>query len=177
MTMPTGFRGEVDIREEVDVVRVDPLFVERQRNRYASRGLAYVVWLNGLGAIALLIGLAHGTLSAESTKRLSDAMMVFGIGAVVGLASSLFAYLRRTVSIELPRQVTERRVLGWLAVVAAIIAAGCFVGALNMARLAVMPVETSQTPKVVSPAPATPSPETPSAAPPASETPTQTPKP
>jgi hypothetical protein len=30
-------------------------------------------------------------------------MMVFGIGAVVGLASSLFAYLRRTVSIELPR--------------------------------------------------------------------------
>ena len=147
------------------------------RNRYASRGLAYVVWLNGLGAIALLIGLAHGTLSAESAKRLSDAMMVFGIGAVVGLASSLFAYLRRTVSIELPRQVTERRVLGWLAVVAAIIAAGCFVGALNMARLAVIPGETSQTPKVASPAPATPSPETPSATPPASETPTETPKP
>ena len=64
-------------------------------------------------------------------------MMVFGIGAAAGLASALFAYLRRTVSIQLPRQVAERRFLGWFAVAAAIIGAGCFVGALNMGRMAV----------------------------------------
>ena len=135
--LPPGFRGEVDIREEIDVVSVDPLFIERQRNRYASRGLAYIVLLNGLAAIALLISLAHWTSSTESTKRFADAMMVFGIGAAAGLASALFAYLRRTVSIQLPRQVTERRFLGWFAVAAAIIGAGCFVGALNMGRMAV----------------------------------------
>jgi hypothetical protein len=135
--LPPGFRGEVDIREEIDVVSVDPLFIERQRNRYASRGLAYIVLLNGLAAIALLISLAHWTSSTESTKRFADAMMVFGIGAAAGLASALFAYLRRTVSIQLPRQVAERRFLGWFAVAAAIIGAGCFVGALNMGRMAV----------------------------------------
>jgi hypothetical protein len=78
-------------------------------------------------------------VGGESTKRFADAMMVFGIGAAAGLASALFAYLRRTVSIELPGQIMERRVFGWLAVAAAIIGAGCFVGALNMARMAVVP--------------------------------------
>jgi hypothetical protein len=171
MTMPPGFRGEVDIREEIDVVSVDPLFIERQRNRYASRGLAYIVLLNGLAAIALLISLAHGTSSTESTKRFADAMMVFGIGAVAGLASALFAYFRRTVSIQLPRQVTERRFLGWLAVAAAIIGAGCFVGALNMGRMAVIPEETAKVPRAAPAAAPTPSPETPSVAPAAPETP------
>lgn len=180
MTMTPGFRGEVDIKEEIDVVRVDPLFIERQRNRYASRGVAYVVWLNGLAAIALLIALAHGTFSADGTKRFADAMMIFGIGAAAGLTSALFAYLRRTVSIELPTQVTERRVFGWLAVAAAIIGAGCFVGALNMARMAVIPEETAKAPRVA-PATPTPSPQTPSVAPgtseaPSSETPSAAPE-
>jgi hypothetical protein len=30
-----------DYREEVDIVRIDPLFLERQRNRYASRGVVF----------------------------------------------------------------------------------------------------------------------------------------
>jgi hypothetical protein len=94
MTTPPGFREEVDIREEVDVVRID-----RQRNRYGGRAVAYIVWLHGLAAIALLIGLGHGALSAESAKRFADAMMVFGIGTAAGLTSALFGYLRRTVSI------------------------------------------------------------------------------
>jgi hypothetical protein len=33
----------IEVRKEVDVVSVDPLFIERQRNRYASRAVAYVV--------------------------------------------------------------------------------------------------------------------------------------
>jgi hypothetical protein len=38
----------IEVREEIDVVSLDPLFIERQRNRYASRAVAYLVWLNGL---------------------------------------------------------------------------------------------------------------------------------
>jgi hypothetical protein len=41
---PTG----VEAIEEIDVASLDPLFIERQRNRYASRAVAYLVWLNGL---------------------------------------------------------------------------------------------------------------------------------
>ena len=41
MTIPPQPRAEIDIREEADIVRVDPTFLERQRNRYASRGLAF----------------------------------------------------------------------------------------------------------------------------------------
>jgi hypothetical protein len=161
MTMPPGFREEVDIKEEINVVRLDPLFIERQRDRYASRGVAYVVLLNGLAAIALLISLAHGTLSAESTRRFADAMMVFGIGAAAGLTSAFFAYLRRSVSVGLRGEVTERRVFGWLAVAAAIIGVGCFVGALNIVHMAVTPQNTVKTPSAAPAAPETPSPGTP----------------
>ncbi len=80
----------IEVREEVDLVSIDPLFIERQRNRYASRAVAYVVWLNGLAAIAVLIGLMHATLSADQAKRIADAMLVFGAGAVAGLASAFF---------------------------------------------------------------------------------------
>jgi hypothetical protein len=59
----------IEVREEIDVVSVDPLFIERQRNRYSSRAVAYLVWLNGLAAIALLIGLAHASLPADQVKR------------------------------------------------------------------------------------------------------------
>ena len=152
MTIPPGFREEVDIREEVDVIKVDPLFIERQRNRYAGRAVAYIVWLNGLAAIALLIGLVHGAPSAESAKSFADAMMVFGIGAAAGLVSGFFGYLRRTASIELPGRVTERRLFAWLGVVAAIIGAGCFVGALNMSRMAVDAEATVKTRSTAEPA-------------------------
>ena len=87
-------------RKEVDIVSADPLFIERQRNRYASRAVSYVVWLNGLAAIALVIGLAHATLPADQVKRLADAMLVFGVGAVAGLASAFFAYVGRLVRLE-----------------------------------------------------------------------------
>jgi hypothetical protein len=68
MTVPPG--PKIDIREEIDLLSIDPLFLERQRNRYASRGVGLVVLLNGIAAIALLVGIAHGTSSAESTERL-----------------------------------------------------------------------------------------------------------
>jgi len=72
----------IEVREEIDVVSVDPLFIERQRNRYSSRAVAYVVWLNGLAAVALLIGLTHASLPADQVKGFADAMLVFGAGSV-----------------------------------------------------------------------------------------------
>jgi hypothetical protein len=64
MTIPPKRRAESDVKEEVDIVRVDPLFLERQRNRYASRGVALVVLLNGAAAIVLMVALAQGASQA-----------------------------------------------------------------------------------------------------------------
>jgi hypothetical protein len=125
-------------RKEVDIVSADPLFIERQRNRYASRAVSYVVWLNGLAAIALVIGLAHATLPADQVKRLADAMLVFGVGAVAGLASAFFAYVGRLVRLERLDLISWRQPLRWLAILAAVIGAFCFLAALNMARVGVV---------------------------------------
>jgi len=142
MAIPPKRRAEIDIREEVDIVRVDPLFVERQRNKYASRGVAFVVLLNGGAAIALLVALAQGMPIA--VKPFANAMMVFGVGAALGLTSAFFAYLSRTFRLEQPEFLTTwRRPLRWLAVAAAIAGTACFVGGLNMARLSVLPDESS----------------------------------
>jgi hypothetical protein len=150
--------ADIEVREEVDVVSFDPLFIERQRNRYASRAVAYVVWLNGLAAIALLIGLAHASLPADEVKRFADAMLVFGVGSVCGLVSAFFAYISRTFRLERPTLIGWRRPLRWLAILAAIAGAVCFVGALNMARVAVFAKETAAT----SPSAGTPPAESPS---------------
>ena len=139
MTVPPG--PKIDIREEIDLLSIDPLFLERQRNRYASRGVGLVVLLNGIAAIALLVGIAHGTSSAESTERFADAMMVFGAGATLGLATAFFAYLSRTFRMERPPDASWRMPLRWLAVGAAMLGAACFLIGLNMARIAVHQIE------------------------------------
>src|SRR5215475_370445 len=154
----------IEVIKEVDVVSVDPLFIERQRNRYASRAIAYIVWLNGLAAIAVLIGLAHASLPADQVKRFADAMLLFGAGSVCGLASAFFAYISRTFRLERPNLIGWRRPLRLLAILAAFAGAVCFIGALNMARVAVLPKETpatspnTGTAPVESPSPTTPKP-------------------
>jgi hypothetical protein len=131
----------IEVREEIDVVSVDPLFIERQRNRYASRAIAYLVWLNGLSAIALLIGLVHASLPADDMKRFADAMLVFGAGSLAGLGSAFFAYIGRTFRLERPTLIGWRRPIRWLAILAAIASSICFIGALNMSRVAVLSKE------------------------------------
>jgi hypothetical protein len=153
--------SSIDVKEEIDVVAVDPLFVERQRNRYSSRAVAYIVWLNGLAAIALLIGLAHASLPADQVKRLADAMLVFGAGSVCGLASAFFAYIGRTFRLERPHLIGWRRPIRWLAILAAIAGAVCFIGALNMARVGVLPKETPAAPSSGAPQPQSPTPSSP----------------
>jgi hypothetical protein len=130
----------IEVREEIDVVSFDPLFVERQRNRYASRAVSYLVWLNGLAAIGLLIGLL-ATPPTDEVKRFADAMLVFGAGSVAGLVSAFFAYISRTFRLELPTLVGWRRPLRWCAILAAITSAVCFLGALNMVRVGAIPKE------------------------------------
>ena len=152
MTIPPKRRAEIDIREEVDIVRIDPLFLERQRNKYASRGVALVVLLNGLAAIVLLVALAQGI--PWSAKPFADAMLVFAIGAVLGLASAFFAYLGRTFRLERPELwTTWRTPLRWLAVAAAIAGAVCFVAGTNMARQSVLPDERTGLPQTSTPSP------------------------
>jgi hypothetical protein len=132
----------LETREEIDVVNVDPLFNERQRDRLASRGVGYVVLLNGIAALALLVGLAHATLPAQHIAQLADAMMVFGVGVTAGLASILFAFLRRSFLMEQ----SARNFLRWLAIAAAFIGAICFLVGLNMARIGVTSAEVSPKP-------------------------------
>jgi hypothetical protein len=150
----------IDVREEIDVVSVDPLFFERQRNRYASRAVASLVWLNGLAAIALLIALVHASLPADEVKRFADAMLVFGAGSVAGLVSAFFAYIGRIVRLERPTLIGWRRPIRWCAILADAAGAVFFIGALNMARVAVLPKEAPAAPSAGSAQPRSQSPNT-----------------
>ena len=142
-------------RKEVDIVSIDPLFIERQRNRYeryASRAIAYVVWLNGLAAIALLISLAaHTGLPANAAHRFARGMLVFGVGSAAGLASAFFGYIGRTLRLEYPGVISWR--IPWLAIIAAVISVLCFLAGLNMARQATVMTESPAGNPAVAPSP------------------------
>jgi hypothetical protein len=140
---PPSLREEVDIKEEVDVVRVDPLFVERQRNRYASRGVAFLVILNGIAALLLLANFVRLSPKIANAPTVAAAMVVFGVGVTAALASMFFAYLRRTIAIEAPERAPLRPVGWWLALLAAVASAICFVAGLRMVGRAVSPTLVS----------------------------------
>ena len=128
-----------DFREEVDIVRIDPLFLERQRNRYASRGVAFLVILNGVAALLLLGNFVRLSPQIENAPKVADAMVVFGAGVAAALASMFFAYLRRTVMLRGPERVLSLPMGWWLAVLAAVVSAVCFVAGLRMVGTAVAP--------------------------------------
>ena len=133
-----------DLREEIDIVRIDPLFLERQRNRYASRAVAFLIILNGVAALLLLSNFVHLRPLTENASKVADAMVVFGAGVAAALASMFFAYLRRTLMLEAPERLPSRPIGWWLAMLAAIASAACFVVGLRMVGVAVAPaLETS----------------------------------
>ena len=110
-------------------------FADRERNRYVSRGLGYVVLLNGAAALTLMAIVA---LNPESTsRRLAWAMLVFASGAIAGLASSLLAYVRRLFAVSLPSHVFMRDFLRLGAIVLAVGAGAAFLTATNMVSLTV----------------------------------------
>src|SRR5918996_5626149 len=118
---------------------LDALLLERQRRRYASRAIAYLVLLNGVAALILLASLSRLAAHVPKPFMLVDAMLIFGIGAAIGLGSTFFAYVRRTVRLQAPERVPLRVSLWWLSVVAAIVAGACFLIGLNMAGRAALP--------------------------------------
>src|SRR5262249_10532844 len=83
------------------------------------------------------------SLPADVLKRFADAMVVFGVGSLFGLASAFFAYVGRTLRLEHPDLFPWRRPLRWLAILAAVVGALCFIGALNKARVAVQKAPVS----------------------------------
>ena len=132
-----------DYREEVDIVRIDPLFLERQRNRYASRGVAFLVILNGVAALLLLGNFVRLSPQIENAPKIADAMVLFGAGVAAALASMFFAYLRRTVLLRAPDRAPSIPFGWWLAVLASVVSAVCFVGGLQMVGTAVAPTLVS----------------------------------
>jgi len=132
-----------DYREEVDIVRIDPLFLERQRGRYASRGVAFLVILNGIAALLLLNSFLSLHPQVEHASKVARAMVVFGAGVASALASMFFAYLRRTILLWAPERAPLRPIGWWLAVLAAIASTVCFVAGLGMVGKAVVPTLVS----------------------------------
>jgi len=123
-------RKKISIKE--DVAGINPLFLERQRSRYGSRGIAFLVLLNGIAALLLMANLINLRPQIENASELASAMVVFGVGVAAALASMFFTYLRRTVRLEAPERVPSIPFGWWLAVLAAIVSAVCFVVGLNM---------------------------------------------
>ena len=157
IAMSTPGATRVGIREELDVINFDPVFYERQRSRYASRGVALVVLLNGLAAIATLVILSVAGHDGALASSIADAMVVFAAGAAAGLLSNFFAYLRRTIRLERPDLMVEGRPFRWLAVAAAIAGAACFVAGFIVVRDGVAVDQTKEPTAVTRPdAPAAP---------------------
>lgn len=137
---------------------VDLLLLERQRNRYASRGITILILLNGIGALILLASFVHLAPQIEHAGKVVRAMLVFGSGALAGLGCTFLAYLRRTIRIQAPERVPLRTTLWWLSVIAAVGAAACFIVGLNITGRAVAPELASKAVLAKSPSKAEPGP-------------------
>jgi zinc transporter ZupT len=111
--------------------RVDRVYVERERNRFASRALSFLVLLNGAASLVLLATLARAPESTVDPK-FAAAMMFFSGGAIAALLSSFLAYINRTVSMEAPERASLRRVLLFFALASVIGSGAAFLTGMNM---------------------------------------------
>ena len=128
-------------------------FPVRERDRYASRALAYVILLNGAAALILVTALAFAPQSASDPRRLTWAMLVFGSGALAGLLSSLLAYIGRTAMAS--SYLIVQDVLRVAAIIAAVGSGAAFLTGLNIMALMV-PEASSTRPKSKPQAPTAP---------------------
>jgi zinc transporter ZupT len=115
--------------------RLDPIFVERERNRFAARALAFLVMLNGAAALILLAILAKAPESTVEPK-FATAMLFFSGGAIAALLSSFLAYINRTVAMEAPERASLRRALLIFAIVVVIGSGVSFMTGMNMVATA-----------------------------------------
>ena len=133
------------------------VYLVRERDRYASRALAYSILLNGFAALILVTALAFAPQSATDPRRLSWAMLVFGSGALAGLLSSLLAYISRTAMVS--SQLVVQDLLRVGAIIAAIGSGAAFLTALNMVALTVpehASTRSKSKPQEQTPSPAAP---------------------
>ena len=133
-------------REELDFISIDPLALERQRARHASRGISFLALLNGIAALILLASLTQLATQVEDASKVVGAMLVFGSGAIAAVGSTFFAYLRGMARMQAPDRIPVKSGLWWLSLLGAITGATCFLVGLNMAGRAVTPeLETKAT--------------------------------
>lgn len=135
--------------------RLDPVFVERERNRFGARALAFLILLNGAAAMILLSVLAGAPQSSVDSK-VAAALLFFSGGAVAALFSSFIAYINRTVAMEAPERANLRAALQGLAIAIVIGSGAAFLTGMNMVAVAVVekssshpkgPREPRETPK------------------------------
>ena len=115
--------------------RTDPVFLERERNRFGARALAFLIVLNGAAALVLLSILGKAPESTVDSKT-AAAMLFFSGGAIAALLSSFLAYINRTLSIEAPERASLRRALQVVGIVAAVGSAAAFLTGMNMVAAA-----------------------------------------
>ena len=110
---------------------LDPILIERERNRFGARALGFLILLNGAAALVLLSILGKAPESSVDTK-LAGALLFFSGGAVAALLSSFLAYLNRTIALETPDRASLRRFLQIVGIVAVIGSAAAFLTGMNM---------------------------------------------
>jgi hypothetical protein len=111
--------------------RLDPIFVERERDRFGARALGFLIALNGVAALVLLSNLGRASESSVDSK-IAAAMLFFSGGAIAALLSAFLAYVNRTVTMEAPERASLRRPLQILGILAVIGSAASFLTGTNM---------------------------------------------
>jgi hypothetical protein len=115
--------------------RLDPVFLERERNRFGARALAFLVLLNGAAALILLSILAKAPENSVDVKY-AAAMLFFSGGAIAALLSSFIAYINRTLAMEAPQRANLRSALQGLAIAVVIGSGAAFLTGMNMVATA-----------------------------------------
>jgi len=110
---------------------LDPIFVERERDRFGARALGFLIALNGVAALVLLSILGRAADSSVDSK-VAGAMLFFSGGAIAALLSAFLAYVNRTVTMEAPERASLRRGLQILGILAVIGSAASFLTGMNM---------------------------------------------
>jgi hypothetical protein len=111
--------------------RLDRVFLERERNRFAGRALSFLILLNGGAALVMLTVLARAP-EASVDSKLYAALMFFSGGAIAALLSSFLAYINRTVSMDAADRPGLRRALLLLALAFVIGSGAAFLTGMNM---------------------------------------------
>jgi len=115
---------------------VDRTFIEHERNRFASRALSLLVFLNGAGALILLMVISPAP-NATVDGKVAAAMLFFSGGAIFALLSAFLAYINRTIKLEQPgRRENLRAALRGFAIATVIGSGAAFLTGMNMVATA-----------------------------------------